>query len=329
MMCRKCIISTNLICWLSLLLQGLEIQGNLESRIINGQEVKWNSTRYQVSIRLEDIDRYFFGVGHLCGGSIISRNAILTSAHCIWNANSNSFYPASKFSVVMGNLDRSLNDGNSLKLGVSKIITGTHFNYGTFQDDVAVMFLNQSIPTNFTRAEVIEINENMNLTNTKTCIVTGWGLTEKNTYTRKLMFVEVPIVNRANCSLNYGPETILDGMLCAGYMKGEFDACSGDSGGPLVCDNKLVGIVSFGLGCAIPGYPGVYTNAAYYYDWIYKQAGLTTKSNELSIDSIDSFDYLIINTTSTVDSSTAKILYSNFIIICLVCVNLIKYKCLL
>lgn len=97
----------------------------------------------------------------------------------VHSSGNNSFYPASKFSIVMGNLDRSLNNGNTLKLSVSKITIGNHFNTESFQDDLAIMFLNQSIPENFTGAEVIELNQNFNLTDGEICLVTGWGLTEK------------------------------------------------------------------------------------------------------------------------------------------------------
>lgn len=57
-------------------------------------------------------------------------------------------------------------------------------------------------------------------------------------------------------------------MLCAGYATGGKDACQYDSGGPLVQGSVVVGIVSWGVGCALPRYPGVYADVGALRDWI-------------------------------------------------------------
>ena len=88
----------------------------------------------------------------------------------------------------------------------------------------------------------------------------------------KLHKVEVPFVSTDDCNQSYNGNgySITDGMICAGE-KGK-DSCQGDSGGPMVANvngtSVLVGVVSWGIGCAQEGYPGVYARVANYIDWI-------------------------------------------------------------
>ncbi|XP_049959037.1 trypsin II-P29-like [Schistocerca serialis cubense] len=56
-------------------------------------------------------------------------------------------------------------------------------------------------------------------------------------------------------------------MLCAGGERNK-DSCQGDSGGPLVCNGTLAGVVSFGVSCGLPGFPGVYTDVSKYVDFL-------------------------------------------------------------
>lgn len=81
--------------------------------------------------------------------------------------------------------------------------------------------------------------------------------------------MEVPVVSDTDCRVSYGVTDIADHMICAGLPEGGKDACQGDSGGPLFANGTQYGIVSWGYGCARPDYPGVYTEVAYFVDWIY------------------------------------------------------------
>lgn len=67
--------------------------------------------------------------------------------------------------------------------------------------------------------------------------------------------------------------TIYSGMICANATNPPRDACQGDSGGPLVARNHLIGIVSWGEGCADISYPGVYTRVSEYESWIRQKLG--------------------------------------------------------
>ncbi|XP_066474143.1 trypsin II-P29-like isoform X2 [Tiliqua scincoides] len=101
------------------------------------------------------------------------------------------------------------------------------------------------------------------------CLISGWGNTLSNgvNYPDLLQCLHAPILSHAACESSY-PGQITENMICVGYLEGGQDSCQGDSGGPVVCDQELQGIVSWGIGCALEGYPGVYTKVCNYVDWI-------------------------------------------------------------
>ena len=86
-----------------------------------------------------------------------------------------------------------------------------------------------------------------------------------------LQWVAVPTVTNAQCNQAYNG--ITDSMICAGLPTGGKDSCQGDSGGPFICRNDdgkavLTGVVSFGIGCALADYPGVYARTTAVLQWV-------------------------------------------------------------
>ena len=109
----------------------------------------------------------------------------------------------------------------------------------------------------------------------ETATVTGWGRKEVNAFKLPtvLQKVDLPILSNSECQQWYKDSvSIMTSVLCAGLEKGGKDACQGDSGGPIMVKVEgryvLAGITSYGIGCARPKIPGVYTRASSYIDWI-------------------------------------------------------------
>ncbi|KAH8300927.1 hypothetical protein KR044_004721, partial [Drosophila immigrans] len=238
-------------------------------KVVGGTPIGIDSAPYQVSVRLTDRDRKSFGAGHICGGVVISQRLVVTAAHCVYNQDiyDGTFLAKETFIVVMGTLDR-FNDTQTMTFDIEQLILRLDkFNLSNYDQDIAVLILNGSVPSNHPTIRPIELSA-LAMPAGQECQVTGWGTTEEGYGSDFLMTVDVPIISDEVCvnDTDLG-HFILPGMICAGYPEGERDACSGDSGGPLVCRSKLAGVVSWGINCAQPRLPGVYTQVAYYYDW--------------------------------------------------------------
>ncbi|RZC37499.1 Trypsin domain containing protein, partial [Asbolus verrucosus] len=211
-----------------------------DGRIVGGNETTIEQNPWQVSLE-------FFGI-HNCGGSIIGPDTVITAAHCIDGIIS-LFYE-----VVSGTADLLQ---NATRTKIKEAIV--HEQYDGLSYDVAVIKLSEGLVFSDT-TQAIPLAD-VEPTAGDLVTVTGWGLLSEDEAISPnvLHSVDVNIVGREECINDYvhvDDAVVDETMICAGVPEGGKDACSGDSGGPLSSDGKLVGIVSWGVGCAEASYPG-------------------------------------------------------------------------
>uniref|UniRef100_A0A1A9UZ94 Peptidase S1 domain-containing protein n=1 Tax=Glossina austeni TaxID=7395 RepID=A0A1A9UZ94_GLOAU len=225
-------------------------------RIVNGKQSTIEARPYQVSLQK------IAGGRHFCGGSIISEDIVVTAAHCLQGVE------PSDLQVRLGS---TYYDEGGMVTGVKAF--KYHEKFGMrLMYDIAVIKLDQAVEQSST-VRYIELPKETPKTGTPV-VVSGWGTTcFTNCHaSRVLMEVELGFLERKDCASKnyfYGDD-IKETMVCA-YAK-EKDSCQGDSGGPLVGEGKLVGVVSWGEGCAQRGYPGVYADVAALADWVLENA---------------------------------------------------------
>ncbi|XP_054681148.1 coagulation factor XI-like isoform X1 [Grus americana] len=232
-------------------------------RIVGGTDSFPGEWPWQVSLHVK-LSRQ----RHLCGGSIISNRWILTAAHCVMSLENPNIWR-----VYAGILKQSEMNEDTPFFKVEEIIVHPQYKYAQTGYDIALMKLDK--PMNFTDLQLpicLPSKEDANILYTD-CWVIGWGYRkEKGRVEDILQKATVPLMSKEECQARYRKRRIGDKVICAGYDDGGRDACKGDSGGPLSCRHEevwyLVGITSWGEGCARPRQPGVYTKVADYSDWI-------------------------------------------------------------
>ncbi|XP_076434247.1 mastin-like [Peromyscus maniculatus bairdii] len=245
--------------------------------IVGGCPVSASRFPWQVSLRFYNIK--YSKWEHICGGSLIHPQWVLTAAHCVQPKQ----LGACGFRVQVGQLRLYENDRLTK---VARIIRHPKFSERLSAQggaDIALLKLDTPVMLSEHVRPVSLPAASQRVSPRKTCWVAGWGVIENSMPLPPpyhLREVTVPIVRNSDCERKYHTNSswnsnirmIKDDMLCAG-MKGH-DSCQSDSGGPLVCRWNCswvqVGVVSWGRGCGLPDFPGVYTRVMSYVSWIHR-----------------------------------------------------------
>jgi secreted trypsin-like serine protease len=212
--------------------------------------------------------------GQFCGGTILNANWVITAQHCVAGGNSN-------MRVVAGTTRRSTQASGQIRQ-VDAIATAPGFSDPTNGDDVSLLHVTPPLDLSGPNAKAIPLVSPADAAAGATnggviSTVSGWGtLSSGGGQPDILQTVDVPLVTNAQATAAYGfaisPDQLGAGVIGVGGK----DSCQGDSGGPLVVNvggvTKLAGVVSWGNGCALAAFPGMYARVSEFFSYISDRA---------------------------------------------------------
>lgn len=250
--------------------------GTVEPQVVGGDPVPDGKNRFVASI--QDITSGNSAYRrHFCGGTLIDRDSVLTAAHCVETRT------AAQLRVIVGRtkLDSSQGQVRSVRS------IARHPRYVpevSRRYDAAVLNLGSAV-RNIAPVDIPQSSSNGPETPGRLLTIAGWGntikqgsnLSQPDSFPKRMQEAKVPVVSDDRAKKAYGSVYARRLMVAAG-REGK-DTCQGDSGGPMFLrkgDGRVlqVGITSFGRGCGLRGYPGVYaeTNSADIRPFIYDRA---------------------------------------------------------
>ena len=260
---------------------GAQSNGSVQPKVIGGHNASITQYPWQAAVVIDD--------QQVCGGSLLTSRIVITAGHCVFDTdpdclvgcfglhpicNSISDPPPGDgtcrldpddVTVILGSTTLS----GAPQTGVSGVSLRSNYN-PNFAPEVPsfdVGYLVLSAPSGQTPIKIAGSDETALWDPGSAVDVSGWGVTSTDDSPNTLQAATVNMIDDGTCADDYPGEFDASTMICAGFQSGGVDTCAGDSGGPLEAPvpaggYRLVGITSWGEGCAGSGHPGVYTRVA-------------------------------------------------------------------
>ncbi|CAF0863890.1 unnamed protein product [Rotaria sordida] len=267
----------------------------LVTKIVGGETASINTWGWIVSLSINQ--------AWMCGGTILSSSWILTAAHCVEDVQNPSLVLISAATNQLFGWEQSRS--------ASTVIIHPQYNGSMFENDIALIKV--SPPFNMTDLSISKICLPISTTEdyppiSSTLVAIGWGdLTEHGIISETLQQVTLQRIRYENFAC-YRLVRNATMQFCASDPNGGKDTCSGDSGGPLMMFTSsqqwaIVGITSYGYGCAHANFAGVYTRVVYYLDWIRSMTG----TDAITVDVVTNITMTATLITNTLNSTNGSL----------------------
>lgn len=239
--------------------------------VIGGTEAKIGEFPHMVALgRISD--RTFT---LMCGATLISHTWVLSAAHCTYGPN------GSPTDARIGFHKLTDQQSTGVTVAIKTMIRHPNYKPPAMYADIALVELANAVTFSMTIRPACLYQKYDSVP--VSAWISGWGVTEiGGDSTEELRKAQLDLIDNLACTIRYNssketPYGVTPSMICAGdpsegWIK---DSCQGDSGGPLqvihpknLCVFQVIGVTSFGQGCAIIDTPGVYTRVSHYISWI-------------------------------------------------------------
>ncbi|KAH8032256.1 hypothetical protein HPB51_024033 [Rhipicephalus microplus] len=246
-------------------------------RIVNGKAAQEDQFPWMVFLKV-----FFPGQATRCGGSIITKRHVLTAGHCTLLNDEEAL----KIDVIYGSND--IHKGTTLR--AMKMIRHPEFDAAKFLHDIAILLVDNEFVYGNNAKPICVPSAPVNIFNSDV-VVAGWGfLSQDGQAVDYLRYTVVKVVPNARCADKFQHTGYRQDLMYCAYRLNT-DACQGDSGGPMMTrieDGRYlqVGIVSYGIGCALDDMPGVYARLEALVPWLMEFIGAYDRYRDLNMEDI-------------------------------------------